>query len=187
MEDSYNDSSVVSDMSHIYHFHFVHPETGETMPCKVKVDTYMNAVIGTDYYVAVTADNKAAAAYQATNWTVDPSLNQYMRMPQPVQQPFPADAEVTDPMFRPEGFQLNTQPVKTQKALPVSGLVLTAAALFTPVIVSLPATVAAVVVSSIALARQRSKLSVASFIVSIIWAVIFVYSLIAVGTGKISL
>ncbi len=187
MEDSITDSSVLADMSHVYYFHFVHPETGVTMPCRVKTDTYMNAVIGTEYYVAVTSDGKAAAAYQATNWTVDPSLSPYLRLPQPAPQPCPAEAEVTDPMYRPEGFQLNTQPVKTQKALPVTALVLTAAAFITPVIVALPATVAAVVLSAIALTRQRSKLSVASFVVSVIWAAILVISLIAVGSGKISL
>lgn len=193
MEDTVDDNAFV-DMKHIYLLEFTHPESNEIISVKTKSDVYMNAVIGTEYYVAVTPSGIGVAAYQATNWSIDPMLGAYFRNPQPMtqgvnmqypaaavpvmQQPVPNNyvasniPAVPNPMYSPAKAQINDVPVQTQKVLPVTAFILTAVAAFTPAIIAIPATVAAVVVSAIGLAKQRSKLAIASFIISLIFAAI---------------
>ncbi len=171
------------NIHHIFLLHFVHPETNLPLICKVSTDTYMNASIGSEYYVAITPSGTAAAAYQVSARTPDASLMPHMRISVSEMQADETNGEQF-PMYTAYD---TAPPLKKQKTLPIIALVLVAIGWITPFIISLPAAIAAVVISIISIAKERSKLTIASVIICCIWAVFAIFSLVSVITGQVSI
>lgn len=68
------DIGVDNDTHHQYHLYFKNNAGTQLLTYKVKRSRYMDAVIGVEYLVVITAAGDVAAVYQATNWAVDDAL-----------------------------------------------------------------------------------------------------------------
>ena len=64
---------------HTYNLFFVIDNSGRIASLKTNGSTYTNAAIGSLYYVAITPQGEIAAAYQASNWQLDPSVFPFCR------------------------------------------------------------------------------------------------------------
>lgn len=172
------DMSDTYDINPEYFFHFNHPESNISLSWKVKADTYVNSALGTEYYVVVTPKNTVAYAYQATNWTIDDSVKAYIRTPEPsaesaaISYPFSDNNAVPEPAYQTEISQSDIENNKKLKIMSVSAIALPIIAQFTPFIVGLPLSIAALVLGVISITKQRSWLSIAGFAVSLICLVV---------------
>ena len=184
IEEEVKDTAFLYPIKRQYFLKFFNPETGQPLSYKGKADTYMNSVIGTEYYVAVTPYGKVAAIYQATNWSIDPALKPYFRLPGDaeqsslLQQPGYVRYNCKVPDYIPSQVYVDPQPQKTEMTFPITAIVLLAVSLFTPAIIGIPATVAAIAIAGVALAKQRSKLSIATFIASLVAGAIILIGVI---------
>lgn len=151
--------------SHDYYLYFKDPQTDEKYNLEVKQDAFSDAVIGTEYYVVLTKDkedesNIAIGAYPTAQYTLADDVTSYCDFDVSATQ---ANMDSGDVLYQPNvSFeQKESQPVK--KVLPIIALILCAIGFF---VFGLPLTAVALVLSIIAVARQRSKLSIASLVVS---------------------
>lgn len=87
------------------------------------------------------------------------------------------------PAYQPAPIVQTAEKEKTKVLLPVLAMVLIPVSYFTIILVGVPLGVAALVIAIVALAQQRSKLSVASMIVTAVLFVLLILSVIAVMIG----
>lgn len=172
---------------HIHRLYFKVDEHGNTGFIKVNRNTYMDATIGAMYYVVLTQQNEIAAAYQASNWDLDPAVLSYCRQleggndnAEPPENP---QDTYQQPSYQPAPVVRTTEKEKTKKLLPILALVLIVASYFTIALIGIPMGIAALVIAIVALTQQRSKLSIASMVVTAILFVLLVLSMIAVIVG----
>lgn len=163
---------------HVHRLYFKIDEYGRTAYIKTSRNTYMEATIGAMYYVVLTQQNEIAVAYQASNWDLDTAVLPYCKQPESLapQQTQPADQQ---DVYRPSDVVQTTEKEKTKKLLPILAMVLMVVSFFTIVLVGVPLGVAALVLAIVALTQQRSKLSIASMIVTALLFVLLVLSVAA--------
>lgn len=160
---------------HIYRLYF---ETeGSAIILKTNKSTYMDAVIGAMYYVVLTQDNEAAAVYQASNWELDEALAPFYKQSDDPQM---RDEELNQQSnYEPTPVVQTTQKEKTKKLLPILAIVLAVASYFTIILLGVPMGIAALVIAIVALTQQRSKLSIASMVVTALLFVLLILSVVA--------
>lgn len=190
------DSGVDNAVYHQYNLYFRRSADELPIPCEVKRDQYLNAVIGTEYLAVIIPPVHIAAVYQASNWTVDPELElieadnwkadpELKRMSElllhaegvPAAAADAAAAE-SEAAYQPDAVQVDREPRKIKKRLPILSMVLMAVSYFCPVILGLPLSIAAMVISIVALAKQRSKLSIAALVVNVILCALLIVSIV---------
>lgn len=161
---------------HTYYLMFEISKHGKSCKYKVSRKTYMNAVIGAQYYVTVLPDDEIVAIYQATNWTIDSELL----------------SGVIDVISEEQNtYQTNNiemehiTPVKTRKLLPILSLVLMIVSYVLPVFIGLGTAVAGLVLSIVGVVRQKSKLSITSLVANVILFVILSLTVVFGIVGSI--
>lgn len=183
------DVGIENNTYHKYCLYFLLPKNGFKIAYTVKRDKYINAVIGSEYFVVITPDDKIATAYQATNWSVDDELQAFFEK---TQTQVADNALTTDntvypqpanTVYRPNIIQINTEPEKVKKLLPILSLTLIVLSYFTPIIIGVPMAIAALVLAIVGLAKQRTKLSVVAIIVNVILFLLLAISIIAQVLG----
>ena len=132
----------------------------------------MDAVIGTEYYLVVTEENEIAAIYQASNWTLaeDLVLDEECVISE--------NAEIEEQAYKPHIATETVEPVKTKKLIPILALVLMGVAYLMPIIIGVPLGIAGLVLAIVGIAKQRSKLSIVSFVVNVLLFVLLVISVV---------
>lgn len=172
---------------HIHRLYFKIDEYGRTAFIKISRNTYMDATIGAMYYVVLTQQNEIAAAYQASNWDLDPAVLPYCRQPEGGND---NEEHSGDPQntyqraaYQPTPIVQTTEKEKTKKLLPILAIVLMLVSYFTIILVGVPLGIAALVIAIVALTQQRSKLSIASMVITAILFVLLLLSVIAVMMG----
>ena len=180
------DVGIDNETLHEYYVYFKRPDSGLKMTYKVSRDRYMDAVIGAEYLVVVTPSNDIAAVYQATNWLVDSELQTCFDggasqvCIQTVEQEGAAD-----PMYQPNSVHIEAAPEKTKKLLPILAIVLIVVGYFMPLLVGVPMSIAALVLAIVGLAKQRTKLSVAALVVTVILFLLLAVSVVAMIAGVV--
>lgn len=179
-----------NDTYHKYYLHFRRSENDRIITYKVTRNRYMDAVIGAEYFVVITPGNEIAAIYQATNWSIGSELRSCFIGTQPEAYSVPIqtsgnnDVPPENPVYQPKTIQTNAQPEKTKKLLPILSIVLIVLSYFTPVILGIPMSIAALVLAIVGLANQRSKLSIIALVVN---AVLFLLLIISVVVAFIDM
>lgn len=179
---------------HQYRLYFKPSEDGLPLAYRVKRKQYVNAVLDTEYYVALTPANEIAAAYPAACWTLESALAVDEPVPQPEAAPSPAESAATeffqplaetaqpsgqsDAAYQPNAVQLAPERPATRKTLPILAMVLMAISFFCPLIIGLPLSIASLVLAIVGLVQQRSALSITSMAVS---GTLFVLLILSVG------
>ncbi len=184
------DIGIDNDTHHKYYLHFKHPENGCRMTYKVNRAFYMDAVLGAEYLAAVTPANEIAAVYQATNWSVAEELKPYMPGAETADNVFPQAAQAAgtvqpEALYQTNTIQYATQPEKTQKLLPILALVLAALSYFVPIIAGVPLGIAALVLAIVGLAKQRTKLSVTSLVITAVLVLLLIVSIAVALAGAL--
>lgn len=171
---------------HIHRLYFKIDGYGRTAFLKVNRNTYMDAAIGAMYYVVLTQQNEIAAAYQASNWDLDAAVVPYCRQSasgtEEENQPTPTQTETRQPSYEPAPVVQTAEKEKTKKLLPILAMVLIAVSYFAVILVGVPLGIAALVIAIVALAQQRSKLSITSMVITAVLFALLVLSVIAVMT-----
>ena len=172
---------------HIHRLYFKIDEYDRTAFIKINRNTYMDATIGAMYYVVLTQQNEIAAAYQASNWDLDLAVLPYCRQPEggsdnkePSENP---QETYQQPSYQPAPIIQTMEKEKTKKLLPILAIVLMLVSYFTIILVGVPLGIAALVIAIVALTQQRSKLSIASMVITAILFVLLVFSVIAAFLG----
>lgn len=162
---------------HDYYLYFKDSQTGEGYTLKVKKDAFEEAVIGSEYFVVITKDkngedNIAIDAYSLSKYTLSEDVLSYCNFDNVTTAIDSGDISNNIP-YQPNiaTEQKNDEPVK--KVLPILSFVFCAIGFF---IFGLPMTLAALTLSIIAVARQRSKIAITSLVVSIIMFALTVIS-----------
>lgn len=185
------DVGIDNDTHHKYYLHFTLPENDLKVTYKVKRDQYMDSVIGAEYFVIVTPSNEIAMVYQATNWSLDNELGEFLVGSQPQLQEQPVvttvanEAQPNVQAYQPSTIQTTTEPEKTKKLLPILSIVLIVLSYFTPIIVGVPMGIAALVLAIVGLVKQRTKLSITALIINVVLFLLLVVSVIATITGAV--
>lgn len=176
LKDKEDDTQVGFDNMtyHIYRFYF---ETeGSTFIVETNRNAYMDAAIGAMYYVVLTPGKSAAAAYQASNWDLGTAL---IPLCQEIEKQEENKEMEENTIYEPAPVVQTTEKEKTRKLLPILAMVLAAVSFFTIILLGVPMAVAALVLAIVALTQQRSRLSVASMIVTAAMFVLMVLSVVA--------
>ena len=178
-----------NDTHHRYCMYIRQAENYSRLIYKAKRNQYMDAVIGAEYFVVFTPSNDVVAVYQAANWTVSEELQVYFPATVPQVSTAPSTAEVyvqsqpVNSVYQPNNVQITTEPEQTKKLLPILAIVLSVLSFFCPIIAGVPLSVASLVLAIIGLTKQRSKLSVAAIIISGVWFIMLMFSVIANMAG----
>lgn len=168
------DSSINNELYHKYYLHFRLPDSDLPITYNVNRDRYMEAVIGTEYFVVITSNCQIGTVYQASNWSVDSELQMYFidtasqACSQTVQQENSTAVQTENLLYQPGAVQTNAEPEKKRKLLPILAIALTVLGYFTPIFVGMPMCIAALVIAILGLVKQRTKLSIAAVIVNIV-------------------
>ncbi len=165
---------------HVHSLYFQLDAYGSKASVKTDRSTYMDAAIGAMYYVVLSGQNEIAAAYQASNWQLDPSLlslctetaRQETMQEQPTQQ-----------NYQPAPLAQSNEPEKTKRLLPILAMVLIVVSYFTIILLGVPIAIAALVLAIVALTQQRSKLSIASMIVTAVLFLLLMASVLYMYMG----
>lgn len=165
------DTGLDNETHHTFHLYFRIGANPINADFKVKKSAYINAVIGAPYYLIMTPDGEIACAYQAMNWTIAEELRPYLD-----ESAGQGEAQMTADPVVPHIAVEKVVPVKTKKVLPILSMVLMAVSFLMPVIVGLPMAIAGLVLAIVAIVQQRSKLSIAALIVSIVLFVLVIWS-----------
>lgn len=190
LHDKEDDSDVDFDnaMYHKYYFHFILPENGLKVTYKVSRNQYMDAVLGGEYFVILSPSDEIAMVYQASNWSLGNELSEFLLTShsQPQNQ-FDTTSDVNEiqhnnQAYQPNTIEINTDPQKTKKLLPILSIVLGVLSYFCPIIVGTPMGIAALVLSIVGFMKQRTKLSIAALIVNIVLSLLMVVSVIYLFT-----
>lgn len=172
------------DGDHEYYFLFDIPNVEQRVKYRVRYDRYIDAVIGAEYFVAVTPNNDIAEVYQASNWTLDSELSVLLVAPDAAQQSQPVTAaDVNNTVYdaqayQPDEIQITDERPKTKKLLPILSMVLSVISFFIPMFIGLPAAIAGIVLSIVGLARQRRALSIIAMVVNIVLFLLFLFSMV---------
>lgn len=165
------DTGTDNETHHTYSLYF---ECGKRYELNVKRNVYLDAVLGTEYFLVLTADSYSlpvdiVAAFQANNWSL---------------------AEELRAVYQGDDFDLHNSNVKelektapdrkTAKKLSILAMVFSVIALFINVLFGLPLAVAAVILASVSVAKCRYKLSVTGLVISILSLVLNIVYLIAI-------
>lgn len=173
---------------HTYHLYFEVGEYRTKQAFKVKKNVYMEAVVGAEYLVVLTLDSEIACVYQATNWIVADDLvvrrNKDTISPA-AELPNAQSKEPVDGLYQPNVLVERVTPRKIKKTLPIVALVLGVVSWFLPIIIGVPAGLAAIIVAIVSIVQQRSKLSVAAMIVNVLSFGILILSVYAMVTEAI--
>ena len=176
LKDKEDDTQVGLDNMtyHVYRFYF---ETeGSTFIVETNRNAYMDAAIGAMYYVVLTPEKAAAAAYQASNWDLDAAL---IPLCQETEKQEEKKEMEENTIYEPAPVVQTAEKEKSRKLLPILAMVLAVGSFFTIILLGVPMAVAALVLAIVALTRQRSRLSVASMIVTAAMFVLMVLSVVA--------
>lgn len=172
---------------HIHRLYFKIDGYGRTAFIKVNRNTYMDATIGALYYVVLTQQNEIAAAYQASNWDLEPAVLPCCREMRPevsAENTFEAPKpEYQVPVYQPAPIVQTAEREKTRKLLPILAIVLIVVSYFTIILIGVPLGIGALTISIVALTQQRSKLSIASVVITGILFALLILSVIAVFIG----
>lgn len=171
------DVGIDNETLHKYYFWFTVDE--RSIIYKVNRKAYMDAVIGTEYYLVVTEENEIAAIYQASNWTLagDLVLDEECVIPENV--------EIEEQAYKPHITTEIVEPVKTKKLMPILALVLMVVAYLMPIIIGVPLGIAGLVLAIVGIAQQRSKLSITSLVVNVLLFVLLIISVVVTFMGLV--
>ncbi len=149
---------------HDYYVYFLHPHNALKMKYEVKKAFYGNAVLGAEYYVAVTPTKKIAAVYQATNWSIAEELKP--RLANATESNAVPISPAPTALHQAKPIQVNTQPQKTKKLLPILALVFIVLSFVSPVIIGIFLASAALVLAILGRSQQKSTLSTTSLVIT---------------------
>ena len=161
------DTGTDNDTHHEYTLHF-DLGGGNRQSLKVKRNVYLDAVLGVEYYLVVTLDplgnlSEVVSAYQWTNWTLSQDIIPYVEKTQ-----------IKEETNIPQETPANPVPVmeeaangdRKSKRGPVIAIVLSVIALLLPLIGAVPLNIAALILSIVAIRKEKNGLTIASVVIS---------------------
>ena len=160
-----------NETHHSYSLRFEH---NRCFDFKVKRNVYLDAVLGVEYILALTTDADGNAldiadAFQASNWIMAEELREFYQG---------EDFDQLNAAAR--SVAQETEKRKSKKTMSIVAIVLSAVSMLVPVLVAIPMNLVAAVMATITFTKNRSKLSTASVIVSMICLALSVFLLVMV-------
>lgn len=163
------DVGLDNETLHTYYLYF----NGDTLPIKVSRKVYMDAVIGAQYYVVVTPGEEVVAFYQTSNWTVSNELLSLM-----------VNLNSVEDTHQSTSMTVEEVP-KTKKMIPILSIVIMVLSYCSPVILGMPLAIVALVLAIVGFAKQKTKLSISSFVICILLFVLLLISIVAMVMGMV--